>query len=139
MLLSTVKIMTALAVTVLVSTPGSHPATRTLNLVIAETGQQVVGSTYLETDSVTEQDRPVGLDVLTCPGAARPDVQVAGCAVDFGFDGGTLSAHIENNNTSGRVTGVITGGTGLYAHATGHVSGQGTDTGASLTLTLTRH
>ncbi len=138
MLLPTVKIATALAATVLVSTPASHSSTRTLNIVIATTGQQVVGSTYLETDSVTVAGQPFGLDVLTCPGAARPDVQVAHCAVDFGFDGGTLSARIENNNTSGRVTGVITGGTGRYVHATGHITGQGTDTGASLTLTLTR-
>lgn len=139
MLLPTFKIAAALTVAVLVSAPASHPAPRTIDLVVAATGQQVVGSTYLETDSVTAHGQPFGLDVLTCPGAARPGVHVAHCTIDFGFDGGTLAARIANNNTSGRITGVVTGGTGRYAHTTGHLTGQGTDSGATLTLTLTRH
>ena len=76
MLLPTLKIATVLSAAVLVTAPASRPVTRTLDLVVAATGQQVVGSTYLETDSVTAHGEPFGLAVLTCPGAARAAARV---------------------------------------------------------------
>lgn len=85
---------------------------------------------------MSRDGQPFGLDVLTCPGAAQAGVTIAHCTIDLGLESGTLHASITQDTTTGKVTGTITGGTGRYQRAAGRVSGQGTDNGASLNLTL---
>jgi hypothetical protein len=138
MLLFAARLTVAATVTLFAAGAAPHPPARheTLSVTVAPTGQQVIGTTYLETDAVSRDGQPFGLDVLTCPGAGQAGVAVARCTVDFGLESGTLQASITQNNTTGKVNGPIDGGTGRYQGATGRVSGQGTDNGASLTITL---
>ena len=128
----------------------SHPATQaathaatsrasqsTWHLVIKPTGQRIVGKTYLEADKVSRHGNPFGLDLLTCPGAAQAGVAVAHCTLDLGTRGGTVRGPLRLDNTTGAVTGHVTGGTGRFAGATGTITGQGQKSGARLTIVLT--
>jgi hypothetical protein len=137
MLMFAARLAAAATVTVLAAGAAPHPLAHqeTLALTVAPTDQQA-GTTYLETDTASRDGQPIGLDVLTCPGAAQAGVTIAHCTIDFGLESGTLHASITQDTTTGMFTGAITGGTGRYQRATGRVYGQGTDTGASLNLTL---
>ncbi len=121
MLMFAARLAAAATVTVLAAGAAPHPPAhhQTLTLTVVPTGQQVVGTSYLETDTVSRDGQPFGLDVLTCPGAAQAGVTIAHCTIDFGLESGTLHASITQDNTSGKVTGTITGGTGRYQRATG--------------------
>jgi hypothetical protein len=123
----------------------SHPAIHagtlrasqtTWRLVIKPTGQRIIGKTYLEADQVSRHGKPFGLDVLTCPGAAQVGVAVAHCTLDLGTRGGTVRGPLRLNNTTGAVTGRVTGGTGRFAGVTGTIAGQGQKSGARLTIAL---
>jgi hypothetical protein len=123
-------------------THAAHAATSrasqsTWHLVITPTAQRIVGTTYLEADKVSRHGMPFGLDVLTCPGAAQAGVAVAHCTLDLGTRGGTIHGPLRLTNTTGAVTGHVTGGTGRFAGATGTITGQGQKSGAALTIVLT--
>lgn len=138
MLLFVARLAAAATVTVLAAGVAAHPSVHheSLSLTVVPTGQLVVGTTYLETDTVSRDGRPYGLDVLTCPGAAQAGVTIAHCTIDFGLESGTMQAGITQDNTTGKVTGTINAGTGRYQRASGRVAGQGNDNGAYLVLTL---
>lgn len=107
------------------ASPSKAAQQHTWNLTLDTTVQQIVGTTYLESDTVSRDGQVAGLAVPTCPGAAQADVAVARCVVEFGLAGGTLGAVIAIDNGTGAVTGRLAGGTGRYRTACGRVSGEG--------------
>ncbi|MFZ2012731.1 MAG: hypothetical protein WAV00_02820 [Nocardioides sp.] len=117
-----------------------HPEARagqtTWHLVVKSTGQRIVGKTYLESEKVSRHATGFGLALLTCPGAAQAGVKVARCALDLGTRGGTVRGALRLDNTTGAVSGTVTGGTGRFAGVSGTITGQGQKSGARLVITL---
>ncbi len=123
----------ASAATAKSTTPVRHHWT----FALATTGQQIVGTTYIETDTLTRAGQPAGLALLTCPGAAQGGVAVAHCDVALGLAGGTIEAVVTIDNATGAVRGHITTGTRRYEGAAGTVTGGPTTTGSNLTIKFT--
>ena len=118
------------------ATAGAQPFT--WRLAITASAQQVHGTTYIESDTVNRNGQPFGFAMLTCPGAAQQGVSVARCTFDLAVSGGTITAALQVNNTTGAITGRVTGGSSRYAGVDGRVSGHNKGDGAALTLTVAR-
>jgi hypothetical protein len=78
-------------------------------------------TSYVLTDKDVESGKKIGRDVLYCTDTGTG---TSHCHVAFAQKGGLLYAKFALPDTTGVLTGKVTGGTGRFAHAKGTLAGQ---------------
>jgi hypothetical protein len=120
----------------------THSTTHELSFVAVPTDRSnpTSSGSFYETDvdvrSATDNSpsATVGQDVVSCvagPSSAR-------CSFAFASTGGILEGHYDVSFSTGKLSGILTGGTGTYTGASGTMAAQPSLSGLAVVLTYSK-
>jgi hypothetical protein len=98
----------------------AHAVTHTMTFTNRQITDKVINDVDLATDRNLQHGTLVGYDVTSC--RIDLDTHVAHCAVALTRRAGLMYARAHINVDTGRGAGIVTGGTGRFAGATGTIT-----------------